>query len=207
MEDHDQPSWTAFAGARRIRTGSLADVALAAKAAIDSGGDEAVMVLDDRNCERVEIDFRGTTADILSRLPSPLKPIDRDAPRGRGRPKLGVVAREVTLLPRHWDWLNRQPGGASVALRKLVEEARHIHRFRDQVRQSQDAAYRFMSIMAGDRKGFEEATRALFARNHVRFDAITGGWPVDIRDYAQRLAAGAFADDLEGKAANDRKSA
>ena len=94
-----------------------------------------------------------------------------------------------------------------MALRKLVEEARHIHRFRDQVRQSQDAAYRFMSIMAGDRKGFEEATRALFARNHVRFDAITGGWPVDIRDYAQRLAAGAFADDLEGKAANDRKSA
>ena len=110
---------------------------------------------------------------------------------------MGVVAREVTLLPRHWDWLNHQPGGASVALRKLVEEARHTHRVRDRMRQSQEAAYRFMSIMAGDRPFFEEATRALFAGNHVRFDAMTGGWPVDIRDYAQKLAAGAFTSTPE----------
>ncbi len=207
MFEHDEPSWTAFEGARRILTGALNDVVLAAKAAIDRGATEAVMILDDVHCQRLEIDFGQAVEDILGRLPSKPITIDPDAPRGPGRPKLGVVAREVTLLPRHWDWLNRQPGGASVALRKLVDEARHTHRFRDRVRQSQDAAYRFMSIMAGDRTGFEEATRALFARNHVRFDAITGGWPVDIRDYAQKLAAGAFAADSDSLPADDRKSA
>jgi hypothetical protein len=197
MHSQDHVSWTAFEGARRILSGSLAEVALAAKTVIDGGTTEPVMVLDDTNSQRIEIDFRGTPDEVLDRLPVPPPAVDPDAPRGRGRPKLGVVAREVTLLPRHWDWLNRQQGGASVALRKLVEEARHTHRFRDRVRQSQDAAYRFMSIMAGDRKGFEEATRALFARNHVRFDAITGAWPVDIRDHAQRLAAGAFAPEID----------
>jgi hypothetical protein len=191
--DEPKPSWTVFKGTRRIASGALADVVRSAKAAIDAGGDEAIMVLDDLTAQRVEIDFRSGIDFILARLPQPAADIDPDAPRGRGRPKMGVVAREVTLLPRHWDWLNRQPGGASVALRKLVEEARHTHRARDHIRQSQEAAYRFMSIMAGDRPGFEEATRALFAGNHVRFDAMTGGWPVDIRDHAQRLAAGAFA--------------
>ncbi|HEX4506287.1 MAG TPA: DUF2239 family protein [Alphaproteobacteria bacterium] len=196
--DELQPSWSVFQGTKRIAAGALADAVLAAKAAIDGGGTEAVMVLDDLTAERVEIDFRNDIDLILSHLPKPVpaEPAP-DAPRGRGRPKMGVVAREVTLLPRHWEWLGRQPGGASVALRKLVEEARHTHRHRDRVRQSQEAAYRFMSIMAGDRAGFEEATRALFAGSHARFDAITGGWPTDIRDHAQRLAADAFVEETE----------
>jgi uncharacterized protein len=197
MMDEPEASWTAFEGTRSIASGSLADVVTAAKAAIDGGSAEPIMVLDDRDAQRVEIDFRHDIDFILARLPQPTPKIDPDAPRGRGRPKMGVVAREVTLLPRHWDWLNRQPGGTSVALRKLVEEARHTHRVRDRIRQSQEAAYRFMSIMAGDRPFFEEATRALFAGNHVRFDAMTGSWPVDIRDHAQRLAAGAFTSDPE----------
>jgi hypothetical protein len=190
--DEPEPSWTAFDGTKRIASGALADVVTAAKAAIDGGSAEPVMVLDDLDAQRVEIDFRNGIDFILARLPRPAPKIDPEATRGRGRPKMGVVAREITLLPRHWDWLNRQPGGASVALRKLVEEARHTHQDRDRIRQSQEAAYRFMSIMAGDRPFFEEATRALFAGNHVRFDAMTGGWPVDIRDHAQKLAAGAF---------------
>jgi hypothetical protein len=190
--DEPQLSWTAFEGTKRIASGALADVVTAAKAVIDGGSAEPVMVLDDLDAQRVEIDFRNGIDFILARLPRPAPKVDPDAPRGRGRPRMGVVAREVTLLPRHWDWLNRQPGGASVALRKLVEEARHTHQARDRIRQSQEAAYRFMSIMAGDRPGLEEATRALFAGNHVRFDAMTGSWPVDIRDHAQKLAAGAF---------------
>ena len=193
MDEQHQPSWTAFEGTRRIATGDLVQVALVVKAAIDRGTDAAVMILDDVDSQRIDIDFRGSEADVLSQLPAARVAIDSDAPRGRGRPKLGVVAREVTLLPRHWDWLNRQPGGASVALRKLVEEARHTHRVQDRTRRSQEAALRFMSIMAGDRPGFEEAARALFAGNHVRFDALTGAWPVDVRDHAQKLAAGAFA--------------
>jgi hypothetical protein len=107
------------------------------------------------------------------------------------------VAREVTLLPRHWDWLNQQPGGASVALRKLVEEARRVAAVRDRVRQAQEVAYRFLSVMAGNLPDFEEATRALFAADQTRFDALTETWPVDIRDHARKLGAGVFQGEGE----------
>jgi hypothetical protein len=104
---------------------------------------------------------------------------------------LGVVAKEVTLLPRHWDWLNLQPGGASVALRKLVEEARRTSGHHDRVRAAQESAYRFMSAVAGNLSGFEEAARALFAYDRRRFSQMIAAWPDDVRDYAVRLA---FAD-------------
>jgi hypothetical protein len=111
-------------------------------------------------------------------------------PRGRGRPKLGVVAREVTLLPRHWEWLGTQPGGASVALRKLVEEARRTSGDRDRSRAARDAAYHFMSAMAGNLPGFEEASRALFADDRRRFAGLIAGWPDDVRDHTVKLAFG-----------------
>lgn len=114
-----------------------------------------------------------------------------DPIRGRGRPRLGVVAREVTLLPRHWDWLNSQPGGASVALRKLVEEARRTRGDNDRVREAQEAAYRFLNAIAGNLPGFEEALRALFAYDRRRFADLIAGWPQDVRDHAIQLA---FAD-------------
>ncbi|RKP59042.1 DUF2239 family protein [Pararobbsia silviterrae] len=109
-------------------------------------------------------------------------------PRGRGRPKLGVVAREVTLLPRHWAWLAAQPGGASVALRKLVEEARRAREADDARRAAKDRAYHFMSAIAGDLPGFEEAIRALYADDRARMDALIVDWPDDIRDHARALA-------------------
>ena len=169
---------TAFAGERRIASGPLAEVALAAKAAVDGG--QAVLVFDDDGARQVEIDFRGSAEEVAARL-APAEP-----PRGPGRPKLGVVAREVTLLPRHWDWLARQPGGASVALRRLVEEARRSPAA--ERRAAQEAAYRFMSVMAGDRPGFEEACRALFAGDAEGLAARMAGWPADVRDHARRLA-------------------
>ncbi|MFT4268468.1 MAG: DUF2239 family protein, partial [Xenophilus sp.] len=110
-----------------------------------------------------------------------------------GRPRLGVVAREVTLLPRHWDWLSRQPGGASVALRRLIDEARHSYAERDALRAAREAAYRFMTVMAGDLPGFEEAARALFAGERERFLARIEGWPGDVAAYAQKLAAPGWA--------------
>jgi hypothetical protein len=171
----------AFAGSRRIASGELREIAVAAKTAIDAG--ETVLIFDDETSEVVEVDFRGTPEDVLERLSPP------EPPRPPGRPRLGVVAREVTLLPRHWEWLNRQPGGASVALRKLVEEARRVNKDKDRIREAREAAYRFMSSMAGDEPGFEEAARALFAGNRERFDLMVGGWPPDIRDHAKRLAA------------------
>ncbi|MGY4354661.1 hypothetical protein ACVW0J_001154 [Bradyrhizobium sp. i1.7.7] len=119
-------------------------------------------------------------------------PVEESAPpsepRGRGRPKLGVVAREVTLLPRHWEWLGAQPGGASVALRKLVDEARRVSGDKDRERQARDAAYHFMLTMAGNLPQFEEASRALFADDRRRFTGLIADWPVDVRDHIVKLA-------------------
>jgi hypothetical protein len=189
---------TAFEGARRIASGELRQVALRAKEVIDRGERAAVLIFDDVTSELIEVDFRGTADDVLKRLPeresagAPGEAQETEAPRQPGRPRLGVVAREVTLLPRHWQWLNSQPGGASVALRKLVDEARRVNAGKDRVRQAQEAAYRFMSAMAGNEPGFEEALRALFAGNQRRFDELVDLWPIDIRDHAKKLAGGAF---------------
>jgi uncharacterized protein len=191
-----QTPCTAFEGTRRIASGELKHVALKAKAVIDRGERAPVLIFDDITSELIEVDFRGTAKNVLKKLSAApttaSPPLDAESPRRPGRPKLGVVAREVTLLPRHWDWLNSQPGGASVALRKLVEEARRVNATRDRVRQAQEAAYRFMSAMAGNEPGFEEAARALFAGKRERFDTQVESWPIDVRDHAKKLAAAAF---------------
>jgi uncharacterized protein len=195
----------AFEGVRRIAAGEFAQVALKAKAAADKG--EQVLIFDDATSETIEVDFRGTAEDVLQRLArsdGSQAAFLPDTPRGPGRPKLGVVAREVTLLPRHWEWLGAQPGGASVALRKLVEEARRTNAGKDRVRQAREAAYRFMSAMAGNREGFEEATRALFAGQRERFEHLIAAWPRDIRDHAKKLAANAFEQAAFEQAAVDQ---
>ena len=146
--------------------------------------------------EQIDVDVRGTAEEVLGRLSHDatevtpadgVDQVDGQAPRGPGRPRLGVVAREVTLLPRHWEWLNGQPGGASVALRKLVEEARRANEGRDRVRRAQEAAYRFMAAMGGNLPGFEEASRALFAADPDRVEALVHDWPEDIREYLAGL--------------------
>jgi uncharacterized protein len=114
---------------------------------------------------------------------------DADGVSRRGRPRLGVVAREVTLLPRHWDWLSIQPGGASVALRKLVEQARKVHADADRTRLAQAACYRFMSASAGHLPGFEEAARALFASDQAGLQVHMAHWPPDVEKYIMELAS------------------
>ncbi|HXA47993.1 MAG TPA: DUF2239 family protein, partial [Burkholderiaceae bacterium] len=147
-------NYTAFTGSKRIAAGNLMQVAAMVKGHFNDGAVEGVLIFDDTNSHLVDVDFRGTIDDVQQRLAQTIgKPEvavaspepEVDAPRGPGRPKLGVVAREVTLLPRHWDWLNTQTGGASVALRKLVEEARRASIGRDRIRLAQEASYRFMS--------------------------------------------------------------
>ena len=181
---------TAFAGSKRIASGDLRSVALAAKAVWDREKWAQVLIFDDVTSNLIEVDFRGSPEDVGRRLAEEV-PVE---PRKPGRPKLGVVAREVTLLPRHWEWLASQPGGASVALRKLVEQARPTNQGRDQRRRAQEAAYRFLSAMAGNEPGFEEATRALFAGNRERFDEMVEAWPADVREHAKKLASVAFAE-------------
>ena len=194
-------SCTAFEGGRRIASGELKAVALAVKKVIDQGERAPVLVFDDTTGSPIELDFRGTANDVLERLEqkpghdcaeTPISGVAATGHRGPGRPRLGVVAREVTMLPRHWEWLSCQPGGASVALRKLVDEARRAHAGTDRVRQAQEVAYRFMVTIGGHQSGFEEATRALFAGDATRFAEWLQGWPADVRQHAQMLATAAF---------------
>ncbi|MGA9299083.1 MAG: DUF2239 family protein [Bradyrhizobium sp.] len=185
--------FTAFVGHRRLTSGPLAEVALAIKRKAKPAGSEPVLIFDDASGRSIDLDLRGTDREILARLPHSSPPseaaeLPASEPRGRGRPRLGVVAREVTLLPRHWDWLASEPGGASVALRKLVEEARRAGGDRNRHRAARDAAYHFMSAMAGNFKGFEEASRALFADDRRRFGELIAAWPDDIRDHIINLA-------------------
>lgn len=185
---------TAFEGDRCIASGDLYHVVSATKTVVNRRSSLPVLIFDNATSEQVEIDFRGSLQEVLNRLPAKVpapEPVAEE-PRGRGRPKLGVTAREVTLLPRHWEWLGTQPGGASVALRKLVEKARTANEGRDRVRRAQEVCYKFMSAMAGDKPGFEEASRALFAGKAAAFDQIVGGWPEGVRDHVRKLSAGAW---------------
>lgn len=191
-------SYIAFDGDRRIASGDLHEVARAAKEALDRRKDASVLVFDGHTSGPIDLDFRGSVEDVLARLPkvadAPAAAANAalPAPRGPGRPKLGVVAREVTLLPRHWEWLAQQNGGASVALRKLVDEARRANKDKDRIRHAQETAYRFLAAMAENKPHYEEVTRALFAADAERFEAWTAAWPADVRDHARRLAAAAF---------------
>jgi uncharacterized protein len=189
------PSYTSFQGHRRLASGPLHVIALAVRLAAEKRA-EPILIFDNSTGRTLDIDTRGTDDEIFARYhPGSPNESERagivdEAPRGRGRPKLGVVAREVTLLPRHWEWLASQPGGPSVALRKLVEEARHKNSERDKSRVGQERAYHFMSAMAGDMPGFEEASRALFANDQLRVGELIAAWPADVRTHAMWLAYG-----------------
>ena len=205
----------AFAEGRMLAAGPLVEVALAVKNA--DAADGFILTFDDATGEVVDLDLRGAKAEIIARLaappPAPAATDDRardrargrarsaaaepdgaepdateDGARGRGRPKLGVVAREITLLPRHWDWLAAQPGGASATLRRLVENARRDGGADGRQRAAREAAYRFLSAVAGNLPGYEEALRALFAGDAARFETQMADWPKDVRAYALRLA-------------------
>jgi uncharacterized protein len=177
--------YTVFAQNNRCAQGPLAIAALAARRAQDDGL-HPVLVFSDADGRVVDLDLRGDAVEIAARYhqAAPVRP--------RGRPKLGVVAREVTLLPKQWNWLAGQPGGASVSLRKLVLAAQRGTAPAESRRAQQESCYRFLSAMAGDLPGFEAATRALFAGSKQDFEAILAGWPVDVRAYAQRLSADSF---------------
>ncbi len=197
--EQQQRSYTAFEGFRRIASGEPAAVAAATKGVVDRGAEAPVLVFDDATGQQVELDLRGSVEEVRARLAAGSAPTAAAEAKvkatGPGRPRLGVVGREVTLLPRHWEWLGSQPGGASVALRKLVDQARRANESADRIRRAQEAAYRFMSAMAGNLPGFEEAARALFAPNPARFAEMTAGWPTDVAEYARRLAAGAWGEE------------
>jgi hypothetical protein len=194
MPEAAPESCTAFAGHSRIAQGRLVDVALAAKAFADRGSPASLLIFDDATSQQVEIDFRGTPGDVVARLSVRFQPAEEmgegPAARRAGRPKLGVIGREVTLLPRHWDWLAQQPGGASVAIRRLIDAERKANGFKDLARKAQETTYRFMQAVAGDFPYFEDASRALFAGDRQAFTRLTERWPADVRDHARWLMIG-----------------
>ncbi len=162
---------TAFLGDTIVARGERAAVAreLERLYPADLG---ALRVFDDGSGRVVDLDYRDSAATV--------------PPRPRGRPSLGVTAREVTLLPRHWDWLSSRPGGASAAIRRLVEEA---GRKAPGPAEKRDCAYRFLSDMCGDRPGYEEALRALYRGEEARFHSLIADWPRQIQGYVKELLA------------------
>lgn len=193
MTPHE--TYAAFADSELILQSDLLSVAREIKTLVDARDPRTLLVFAYPSGEQIDLDLRGTIDTVLASLAANTPKPEDPKPRTPGRPKLGVVGREVTLLPRHWEWLNAQPGGASVALRKLVELARRDNQGADRQRQAREAAFRFMSAIAGNQPGFEEASRALFAGNQDAFEAQTRDWPENIRDFTHSLAADGFAEE------------
>ena len=205
--------YTAFSHGRRVAHGRYDDIARALAAAVAAAQADLPapwLVFDDatgapidtpplpQDAARLKAGRAGRAAISAAQA---LAKADEcsPAPRAAGRPRLGVVAREVTLLPRHWEWLSVQPGGASAALRRLIDKARKDNKSADSRRAAGERSYKFMSAIAGDRPQFEEAARALFAGDAVRFAGHVADWPPDVREYLMQLAEAAFlADDAQG---------
>lgn len=176
------PQFAAFVGARKIASGDLVLLLGLVKRYFDRRPDAQILIFEDATGQQVDFDFRGTVDDVIARAAPP--------PAGPGRPKLGVICREISLLPRHWDWLEEQPRGASAALRSLVDEARMREPTRAQSRRRRDAAGKFMWAIAGNLPHFEEATRALFADDRERLTTLIAKWPVGIRGHIEHLLGG-----------------
>jgi len=188
-----RPSLTLFEGYQVLARGSHVVVAQALAAAIRERRNGPVLAFDDHTGQVVDLDWRGSDGEIAVRYAAPEAPAtsteeaSSTKARGPGRPRLGVTAREVTLLPSHWEWLATQRGGASVTLRRLVDDARRASATADRARAARDATYRFLHAIGGDLPGFEEVSRALFADDQLRMEALMVNWPADVRGYAQRL--------------------
>ena len=177
-------TYTVFVGTTMLSSGSLEQVLSEMKPQFDRDRGTLFLVFSDQTGRQVDFDLRGTLEEVLERV-SPGR--QRTGP---GRPKLGVVAREVTLLPRHWEWLEQQSSGASAALRRLIDEARKNEPDTQRQRRLTDATARFLTAMAGNLPGYEEATRALYGRNSERFHELIRDWPQDVRTHTRRLVDG-----------------
>jgi uncharacterized protein len=181
----EEITYTAFADNDHLVSGSLEKMLRRTKQYLEDDGSGTILIFEDHSGVQVDFDFRGTFDEVLARLAShPLLAGHKksDTPRGGpGRPRLGVVCREVSLLPRHWEWLEEQPNGISAALRRLVDEARKREPHGQCARRAREAAGRFMMVMAGNRPGYEEASRALFAKDQEALKKQIRRWPPDIR--------------------------
>lgn len=191
---------TAFQNNVKLSSGPAWEVALAVKIATHSDGNRSrFLCFDDHTGAFIDLDLSGTDEEIIARLKPDVAEQEQQAPTKVGRPKLGVVSKEITLLPRHWTWLAKQSGGASATLRKLVDQARKSAGNSEQASNAKDAADRFMSAMLGDQTGYEDAARALYRGDKSWFLELIQDWPSDLKDYVLQLAEPAFLTDEEAK--------
>lgn len=188
MEPKPDRQYTAFANFKKVAGGDAIAVATKVKHILKNDPKTQVLIFDNLTSNQIEIDFRGTPENVIRRLEEVFSDTDATKKAGPGRPKLGVTAKEVTLLPDHWEWLARQPGGASVTLRRLIEDAKKKNQAKDLVRQAQEATHKFMTAMAGDLPQYEEALRALYAGETKKFEKMLAEWPKDIREHTRELA-------------------
>jgi hypothetical protein len=182
-------TFTAFNGTQLLATGAVEPVVRKLKEAFDADNGTPSLVFEDATGKQVDFDLEGSSAEVIERLAwhPHLRSPDEIYPRGRGRPRLGVVSREISLFPRHWEWLERQPQGASAAIRRLIEDARLREPDKERDAKAREAAGNFMWAMAGNLPNFEEASRALYAKDNDKLAALTRAWPKDVRDYLNRL--------------------
>jgi uncharacterized protein len=179
-------SYSAFIGHDLLATGALPGVLEALKTRFEEDRGTPFLIFEDQTGQQVDFDLRGSLPDVQARYEPPAERV------GPGRPRLGVVAREVSLLPRHWAWLGEQSSSASGTLRRLIDEAMRREPGEQQVRAAVNAVSRFLTAVAGNLPDYEEATRALYAHDRKRLDGLTRNWPQDIRAHIRRVLGHAF---------------
>ncbi len=187
-------TYTAFDGNKLIFQGSLTDVVLKIKKRLGKEGNSSILIFSNSTGNVVDFNFHGHERDVQRRLEVFVSEEAQAIPTGPGRPKLGVISREVSLLPRHWEWLATQTGGSSATLRCLVEEARKKSENGNQIKQAQERTYKFMLAIAGDFEGYEEVLRALYKKDEITFLAKIENWPKDIQVHLKDISEPVFED-------------
>lgn len=188
-------TYTAFAGHKLLAHGDLIKVALKVRRKLKEEPHIRVLIFSDLTGKQMDFDLRGTEKELEQRLQIFVAEQPTAASQGRGRPRLGVVAREVSLLPRHWEWLSTQSGGASATIRRLIEDARKKTSGRETIKLSMERTHAFMTAIGGDLPGYEEALRALYSKDAHRFNKHIEEWPTSIKEHAHKLAATAFGSE------------
>ncbi len=186
-------TYTAFESGKVISSGTLADVVINLKKKLGKSNHTSVLIFNDTTGRTMDFNFSGSEKEVLKRLEIYTQtPDSKEQPIGPGRPKLGVFSREVSLLPRHWEWLASQSGGASAVLRRLVEEAKKTSSQTITTKHAQERTYHFMSVVAGDFKGYEEVLRSLYKKDKSNFFSEMSEWPKDIVSYIRKISGPVF---------------